>query len=562
MLGSASPAFPPKPEAPGASHSGGFRLRRKYHGNGRQSPRVALRAVGCCLALLSLLCALGCFCHAPGGVSPRELESWHLPTDLGEQQLRLTGLKSLWLSGSVDRVDWLSRGLTELHLEGTQVLSLRGLPPRLKTLDLCASQISSWETFPSTLTTLDLQSTKLTKISSLPKELRDLMLGGTDLKGFRFEAFPNSLETMELASSPALEGGLPALDEELRTLSVAGYLPAGLLGSLPPDLDSLVLEATTAPELSQLPRSLQHLALLRNDALLRVEWPENLSTLWIDRMLGVALQPLPETLEALKIQRSSVEPPARWPPHLRRLEVHSTHFDWTSMPRTLEALILDDSDLPPDKKVPDKIELPRNLKTLTLQFGERPQEGYVERMFAALERVKTSLVSLSLNRIPDGGDFSGFSSLQSLTLRTAEDLSDLKLPDTLKTLALHGPIEQLPALPTSLHELDLTGCTSLTSLPDLCSYKGLRKLYLGSTSLTSLPALPDKLQTLDLSGTGIQVLGPLPEGLRDLAVSVGQVRTLGALPSNLATLRFLPENGVVPCSRPELENWWEDGALP
>ncbi len=276
-------------------------------------------------------------------------------------------------------------------------------------------------------------------------------------------------------------------------------------------------------------------------------------------MHGVALQPLPDTLVALKVQRSSVALPSRWPPHLRRLELHSTRLDWTTIPRTLEALILDDSDLP-DREVPDKIELPPDLKTLTLQFGERPPGAYFGRMLTALAGVKTTLVSLSLNRVPGGGDFSGFSSLRSLTLRTAADLSDLKLPPKLKILEIHGPIEELPELPPSLQELDLTGCATLTSVPDLSSYESLRRLYLGDTGLTSLPALPGKLQTLDLSGTGIRALGRLPDGLRDLVISAGQIKALGALPVGLRKLQFLSEDGLDPCREPDLEEWWRDDA--
>ena len=514
----------------------------------------AWRGLVSCLVLLALFWVQGCSFSGPGRVSPEELRSWHLPDDLAERQAQVT---SIWLTGLVDRIDWLGRDLDELHLERTQVRSLRGIPPKLRTLDLCGSQISEWDAFPGSLTTLELQSTKLAKIDQLPTKLGFLGIGGTALEGFRFEEFPASLDTLELASSPNLNDELPATGDNLKSLIVEGYLPSGLLGSLPPDLESLILEATTAPELSQLPRSLQHLALLRNDALSRVEWPENLSTLWIDRMHGVALQPLPDTLVALKVQRSSVALPSRWPPHLRRLELHSTRLDWTSIPRTLEALILDDSDLP-DREVPDKIVLPQDLKTLTLQFGERPPGAYAERMLASLAEAKTSLVSLSLNRVPDGGDLSDYSSLRTLTLRMTGDLSRVTLPEGLKTLVIHGPIEQLPALPAALQKLDLTGCTELTSLPDLSPYLGLRKLYVGSTGLTSLPALPDKLQTLDLSGTEIRTLGALPIGLRELVVTVGRFKTLGPLPTGLCKLKFLSEDGLDPCREPDLEEWWRD----
>ena len=484
-----------------------------------------------------------------------------MPQDLGYQQARLRDLKSLWLSGPVDRVDWLSRGLVELHLEGIGVRTLRGLPSKLEVLDVCASPISAGEGFPSSLRVLDLQSTKLVKVPLPPEKIQDLRLGGTDLTGFRFESFPASLETLELASSPALEGGLPTLNEELRTLVVVGYLPSKLLGSLPPDLDSLVLEATTAPELSQLPRSLQHLALLRNDALSRVEWPENLSTLWIDRMLPrTTLKPLPDTLEALKIQRSLVAQPDRWPPHLRRLELHSTHLTWTAtprMPRTLNALILDNS------AIPDGIELPPGLETVTLRFAGQATEAYVERMLGSLEQVRTSLVSLSLDRVPDGEDLTGFSSLRSLTLQTAEDLAELKLPASLETLEIHGQIEDLPSpLPKSLKKLDLSGCAALKKLPDLSQYQKLEKLYLRNTGLASLPKLPGNLQRLDLSGTGIRALEKLPAGLRELTLSVGQVRALGDLPAKLCTLRFLPEGSEAPCLQSDLDEWWKDGVPP
>ena len=77
------------------------------------------------------------------------------------------------------------------------------------------------------------------------------------------------------------------------------------------------------------------------------------------------------------------------------------------------------------------------------------------------------------------------------------------------------------AAPLTLERLNLSGCTRLSSLPDLSGLPALRSLLLRRCRcLSALPALPDALERLDARGC---------EALVTLPASMGRLPSLAKL---------------------------------
>jgi hypothetical protein len=128
-------------------------------------------------------------------------------------------------------------------------------------------------------------------------------------------------------------------------------------------------------------------------------------------------------------------------------------------------------------------------------------------------------------------DLSGCSSLNTLP----------DLPPNLQWLDLSGcsSLNTLPELPQNLERLDLSGCSSLNTLPDLPP--NLQKLDLSAcSSLNTLPDLPPSLQYLNLSGcSSLNTLPDLPPSLQYLNLYVcSSLNTLPELPQNLESLNL------------------------
>ncbi|HGB6230001.1 TPA: NEL-type E3 ubiquitin ligase domain-containing protein [Salmonella enterica subsp. houtenae serovar 1,40:z4,z23:-] len=113
-------------------------------------------------------------------------------------------------------------------------------------------------------------------------------------------------------------------------------------------------------------------------------------------------------------------------------------------------------------------------------------------------------------------------------------LPDRLPPHIIKLVIPRNNLTSLPALPSALRELKVSGNPQLTSLPALPSE--LQELWVSGSQLTSLPALPPELKTLWAYGNQLASLPALPPELRELDVSRNQLTSLPALPSGLQEL--------------------------
>ena len=81
------------------------------------------------------------------------------------------------------------------------------------------------------------------------------------------------------------------------------------------------------------------------------------------------------------------------------------------------------------------------------------------------------------------------------------------------------------------------GCSKLDLIEGLP--ESVKVLDVSGTALSTLPKLPSKLVTLDISNA--KILGHLPElppNLEELILHAGQIDTLEGLPTSVKKLRF------------------------
>ncbi len=147
-------------------------------------------------------------------------------------------------------------------------------------------------------------------------------------------------------------------------------------------------------------------------------------------------------------------------------------------------------------------------------------------------------------------------------------------------------IDSLPSLPTGLRELHC-GHNSLKSLPPLPDSLRVLDCYWNALStlpaplpqklntiicyddfvrtlpgLSSLPALPDSLKTLEISNNILTSLPALPEGMLALSCIHNKLSTLPALPSTLTTLSCGYQTIVLPALPDNLQNLYcQQGGL-
>lgn len=108
------------------------------------------------------------------------------------------------------------------------------------------------------------------------------------------------------------------------------------------------------------------------------------------------------------------------------------------------------------------------------------------------------------------------------------------LPQMMDTLILTGnALDSLPTLPNGLLVL-LCGQNSLDSLPTLPNT--IKLLECWSNQLISLPALSDSLTQFNCCNNAIQIMPALPTGLITFTCSNNQLQTLPALPGSLTSL--------------------------
>jgi Leucine-rich repeat (LRR) protein len=232
----------------------------------------------------------------------------------------------------------------------------------------------------------------------------------------------------------------------------------------------LLILLAHAPEDTRLPDSLRRenitaLSDLGSIAAL----PDDIARLTALERLDLRLlsdAPLPDTLGLL--------------PRLERLSIHAPRL--TALPQTLADLTALThltvhaplSSLPP---------LPPTLRHLDITADSSLCLPASIGSLGALEELR--LAGLAQATLPDA--LGGLRSLRLLCITDAPALT--ALPDSLRAL---------PAL----EHLQLDG-VGLTALPPL---RGIRFLSLRCSALTALPALPEALQTLDLTGSGLTAL--------------------------------------------------------
>ena len=108
------------------------------------------------------------------------------------------------------------------------------------------------------------------------------------------------------------------------------------------------------------------------------------------------------------------------------------------------------------------------------------------------------------------------------------------LPNSIQTLKCYNnQLTSLPALPNSLRNL-LCSTNQLTSLPSLPD--SLLYLDCHLNQLTYLPALPDSLQRMDCSSNQLTSLPALDNQLWDIRCNSNQITTLPTLPNIIVDL--------------------------
>jgi len=109
------------------------------------------------------------------------------------------------------------------------------------------------------------------------------------------------------------------------------------------------------------------------------------------------------------------------------------------------------------------------------------------------------------------------------------------LPNSLKVfICSYNPIKSLPTFPGSLILLDCRSNYHLTSLPVLPNL--LQTLYCHQDSLTNLPSLPNSLTTLDCSSNFLATLPALPNSLSFLDCSYNLIACFSSFSNSITSI--------------------------
>ncbi|MFT3884227.1 MAG: T9SS type A sorting domain-containing protein [Flavobacteriales bacterium] len=125
--------------------------------------------------------------------------------------------------------------------------------------------------------------------------------------------------------------------------------------------------------------------------------------------------------------------------------------------------------------------------------------------------------------------------LDTLWLDIAPTVTFPALPDAIKYLNTTVPSSGLPAFPSSLITVILTGGDATALPPWPGGVQEIRLQYM--QALMTVPALPSSIRRLDLRGLMVDRCPELPEGLIGLhLVNMGQLHCLPLLPASLLSL--------------------------
>ncbi len=289
--------------------------------------------------------------------------------------------------------------LRSLRLEGTHLVSLRGLPDSLRSLDLSVnSKLPQVDYLPPLLSELRIDAAKVSGGVRLPLYLKDLHLSRTSLADF--SGLPAGLEALTLSTvevgdwkgmPPSLRSltlinmRVPELPTGLETLAV--QLPAGDLPfeKLPPRLSVLRLSLTGAKDLRALPKNLDGLAITNTTLATISGCPTTVKKLDLrgTRQLRL-ISELPHGLVSLNLMNSvELEVLENLPASLRFLNVAGTRLaKLPKLPSGLEELDISGT------AVQSLEGLPGGLRVLTVSRGQLRDLRHLPRSVRALRFVE------------------------------------------------------------------------------------------------------------------------------------------------------------------------------
>ena len=148
-----------------------------------------------------------------------------------------------------------------------------------------------------------------------------------------------------------------------------------------------------------------------------------------------------------------------------------------------------------------------------------------------LVTIGTKTIDATYKNVSNLSGVEYFSSLTHLICQSAPLTTLLALPDSLQFLNLHN--NQLLSLPNLPNSLKIIYCSygKLTTLPTLPD--SLTQLACSSNSLSALPALPSSLTFLNCSYNLLSSLPPLPNSVNYLDCAGNSITNIASLPNQL-----------------------------
>lgn len=254
----------------------------------------------------------------------------------------------------------------------------------------------------------------------------------------------------------------------------------------------------------------------------------------------VGLQEFPRTVAVMKLERQHFpeEFEARTLPCLKRcdrlhtIEIKTPLSYVESFPPKLKRLVLCGVAVSIMRTIglEELPNLPASAQYVNIannQLEELPEMPGVRTL-----RASGNLLRIFTNIYPE---------LQLLDLshqRTNHGLSIQGLPPKLKKLYLNRcELVELPALPPKLEVLELCESSWTDDFPTFPrQLKSLKLCEISEEDYALLPAFPRTLRELDVSNTRIKRLARLPAGLEVLKASKCKMKYLGVLPQGLQEL--------------------------